>query len=152
MQRFWILLLLSISSTSYGKTCFHSEQSFSCAKYIKNYDADTVTFSIPNVHPIIGKDISIRVAGVDTPELRSKNSCEKSLAKKAKEFVASELSKAKRINLLNISRGKYFRIVADVEYDGKSLTKKLIDMNFGYAYHGATKRKIDWCEFDKLSH
>jgi hypothetical protein len=28
---------------------------------IRNYDADTITFDIPNVHPLIGDKISVRV-------------------------------------------------------------------------------------------
>ncbi len=42
-------------------------------------------------------------------------------------------------------RGKYFRIVADVYVDGKSLAESLIEANLGVPYYGKTKIK-DWCK------
>jgi endonuclease YncB( thermonuclease family) len=115
-------------------------------KYIKNYDADTVTFNIPNIHPLIGKRINIRVSGVDTPEIRTKNKCEKEKARHAKNLVTSLLKSAKRIDLENVQRGKYFRVVADVKIDGQSLSKYLLKNGLAYPYHGKTKRQMDWCK------
>ncbi|MBF0370483.1 MAG: hypothetical protein HQL52_13605 [Magnetococcales bacterium] len=40
--------------------------------YRGNYDGDTIRFDIPGVHPLLGDNISIRVRGVDTPEIRGK--------------------------------------------------------------------------------
>ena len=45
------------------------------AVYLRNYDGDTITFNLPGLHPIIGEKISIRVNGIDTPEIQGK--CEK---------------------------------------------------------------------------
>lgn len=126
--------------------CTHDETSFRCVKYIRNYDADTITFEIPNIHPLLGKNISVRVLGVDTPELRTKDQCEKNLSKIAKTSVAKLLKNAKKIDLVNIKRGKYFRIVADVQIDGKSLTSMLLEQKLAYSYDGGTKKKMDWCE------
>lgn len=113
--------------------------------YVRNYDGDTITFNINQVHPIIGEKVSIRIAGVDTPELRGKCSEEKNLAVKAKEFVWRELIFARNIHLLNIKRGKYFRIIADVEIDKEDLAKKLIDKGYAVEYNGGKKTK-NWCE------
>ena len=132
--------------------CIHSDKKFSCAEYLTNYDADTITFNIPGVHPIIGKKISIRLAGIDTPELRTKNKCEKDLAQQAKNFVMNTLKAAKSIELHNIERGKYFRIVADVIYDGQSLSSTLLKKNYGTPYDGGKKATIDWCNHFKLAH
>lgn len=126
--------------------CKHTENTFKCVKYVKNYDADTVTFNIPDVHPLIGKSVNIRVFGVDTPEIRTKNQCEKTKAKNAKKLVASLLKKAKRIDLEKIQRGKYFRIVADVIIDGKSLSEYLLKNGLAYAYNGGKKKKMNWCQ------
>ena len=74
------LLLIFMFFTPFGlqaeESCVHDDSSFRCVKYVKNYDADTITFNVPNVHPLIGKKINIRVLGVDTPEIRTKNKCE----------------------------------------------------------------------------
>ncbi len=129
--------------------CTHDASNFRCVKYVKNYDADTVTFDIPNVHPLIGSRINVRVSGVDTPEIRTKNKCEKSKGRDAKKIVANLLKHAKRIDLENVSRGKYFRVVADVKIDGKSLSYYLLKNGLAYAYDGGTKKKIDWCKSNR---
>jgi len=114
-------------------------------EYVKNYDGDTITFNIKSVHPIIGDKIPIRVNGIDTPEIKGKCEKESILAKKVKEFVKQEMKQAKTINLRNINREKYFRILADVEYDNKLLSQELIKRNMAVEYHGETKLK-NWCE------
>lgn len=108
-------------------------------EYVRNYDGDTITVNITGVHDIIGNEISVRVRGLDTPEIRGKCEDEKILAKESKYFVGELLSKSKKINLLNIARGKYFRIVADVQYDDKNLTDTLIEEGYAVPYDGGTK-------------
>ena len=61
------------------------------------------------------------------------------MAKRVKYFVEDQLSNAKKINLLNVDRGKYFRILADVEYDGINLTGILIEKGYAIPYDGGTK-------------
>jgi micrococcal nuclease len=144
------LLLLSLSSYS-NDSCHHDSHSFRCVKYVRNYDADTVTFNIPNAHPLLGKNISVRVMGVDTPEMKTKNSCEKEKARIAKKIVSSLMSKAKRIDLTNVKRDKYFRILADIEIDGVSLSHYLLKNNLAYPYYGGTKRTLNWCNHRNLA-
>lgn len=108
-----MVFTVSCSSVTKNNTC-HTPSSFGCVKYIKNYDADTVTFNIPEVHPLLGKNISVRVEGVDTPEIRTRNKCEKEKAYRAKKIVEDLLKQAKTIELVGVKRGKYFRIVADI--------------------------------------
>ncbi len=54
------------------------------AVYVRNYDGDTITFNLPGLHPIIGQKISIRVNGIDTPEIKGKCEQEKYSAKQGK--------------------------------------------------------------------
>ena len=147
MKLFILILLFNLDlQKANAKDCKHDKKTFKCVEYLKNYDADTITFNIKGTHPIIGEKISIRVLGVDAPEIRTKNTCEKKLAVKAKLFVKDLLEKASTINLTNISRGKYFRIVAGVEIDGINLSKLLIEKGYAYPYDGGKKSQIDWCE------
>ncbi|MCR9205338.1 MAG: thermonuclease family protein [Halobacteriovoraceae bacterium] len=145
---FFILLSFSFIPTCYGDvaSCKHTSDSFRCVKFVKNYDADTLTVNIPGLHPLVGKKMKIRVSGVDTPEIRTKDKCEKQKARHAKKLVRNLLKGAKVINLLNIERGKYFRIVADVEIDGIVLGDYLVKNGLGYPYRGGTKQKVDWCQ------
>lgn len=139
---FFIILPLNLAGR---ENCYHDDHNFRCVRYIKNYDADTITFEIPLVHPLLGKNISIRVNGVDTPEIRTKNKCEKEKARSAKKLVQNLFKNAKKIDLVNVKRGKYFRILADVIVDGKSLSFYILKNGLGVNYDGGAKKKVDWC-------
>ena len=115
-----LLCLLSFSATAknYGNATVTEVTSI--------YDADTFRVNLEGYPPIIGERIPIRVMGVDAPEIRGKCDSEKQLARKAKQFTVQALRSAKTIELRNIERGKYFRILADVYVDGQNLAGSLI--------------------------
>lgn len=140
-----VLTLLTACQSTPPIQCRHTDQDLNCVTYVKNYDADTVTVDIPGVHALMGNKVSVRVSGIDTPEIRGKTLCEKKLAQVSRDQVTTWLGNAKQINLKGIERGKYFRIVADVEFDGQSLANKLLSSGLAYPYGGGTKRKVDWC-------
>ncbi|WP_084605515.1 thermonuclease family protein [Psychromonas aquimarina] len=116
----------------------------SVAEITSIYDGDTFRANIYGLHPLIGEHIGIRVAGVDTPEIRGKCAKEKKLARQAKQITVNFLRSANVIELRNVKRGKYFRIVAEVYGDGKSLTNSLINSGLAVAYDGGKKSK-NWC-------
>jgi endonuclease YncB( thermonuclease family) len=143
---------INSTSTSFvqaSNECDHDATTFRCVKYVQNYDADTITVDIPNVHPLIGDKVSVRVNGIDTPEMRGKLPCEKEAARKAQKLIESLLKSTRRIDLKNVSRDKYFRVLADVEVDGKLMKEVLLKNHLAYEYHGETKQKLDWCRFTK---
>ena len=107
------------------------------------YDADTFRVNIKGWPDIIGKHVSVRVLGVDAPEIRGKCRSEKQAARLAKQFTVNALRSAKRVELKNIKRGKYFRILADVLIDGESLSVSLIKAQHARPYDGG--RRDGWC-------
>lgn len=107
------------------------------------YDADTFRVNIHSWPRIIGERIPIRVNGIDAPEMRGKCQKETELARKAKKVTVAMLRNGKEIELRNLKRGKYFRIVADVYIDGKSLSEVLISQGLAYEYYGGKKKS--WC-------
>ena len=113
------------------------------SKVISVYDGDTFRVDIDSLPPIVGKNIPIRLNGVDTPEIQGKCQYEKDLALKAREFVRNKLANAKEIKLTNLQRGKYFRVVADVMIDGVSLEQELLENKLAYKYGGGSKSS--WC-------
>ena len=127
------------------ENCRHSRKHFRCVEYVKNYDGDTITVNIPNVHPLIGRSIKVRVKNIDTPEIKTNNACEKGKALTAQKEVEHLLQKARTIHLRNVSRGKYFRILADVTADGVSIGQYLLQKGLAAPYRGGKKQKINWC-------
>ena len=113
------------------------------SRVISVYDGDTFRVDIDSLPPIVGKNIPIRLNGVDTPEIQGKCQYEKDLALKARNFVRSKLANAKVIKLTNLQRGKYFRVVADVMIDGDSLEQELLENKLAYKYTGG--KKSSWC-------
>lgn len=106
------------------------------------YDGDTFYAGINAWPSIIGDHIGIRVAGIDTPELRDKRLGIKNLARKARALADSALTNAQKVELRALRRGKYFRIVADVYCDGHSLAALLISADLAHPYSGG--KKIPW--------
>ena len=145
MKILLFILALAFSHFSFAGNCTHDSKTFRCVKYIRNYDADTITFDIPNVHPLIGKAISVRVRHIDTPEVKGKLPCEKDTARIAKRLIENLLKNSKRIDLEDVGKDKYFRILANVIVDGKPLKDILLKNSLAYAYEGGTKEKQNWC-------
>jgi endonuclease YncB( thermonuclease family) len=107
------------------------------------YDGDTFRDNIEGFPAVIGEHMSIRINGIDTPELRGKCDKEKQLARLAKQFTVERLRAAKSIVLKNIKRGKYFILIADVYVGGASLGEQLIKQGHAAKYIGKAKKA--WC-------
>jgi len=119
-----ITIALSVTSVFAGSKTYGDIVNFTV---VSVYDGDTFKINISNYPPIIGKEISIRVSGIDTPEIRGTKGKVKQMAIKAKEFTKQTLYNSDCIVLKNIRRGKYFRIVCDVYIDGNNLADLLFD-------------------------
>ena len=136
------ILLLAIptainASSNYGSTFISGITSV--------YDGDTFRADISNYPPIVGENIGIRINGIDTPEIRGRCDSEIALAKDAQRFAEKTLRSAKVVELRNLQRGKYFRVVADVYADGINIGDQLIKEGLAVPYDGGRKTK-DWCE------
>ena len=132
-------LLLPLSGSGQQPTSYLN------VHYLDNHDGDSIIFDIPDMPPIVGERMVIRLREVDTPELgRAQCELERKKALKAKNRVHSLLKDAKVINLHRAARGKYFRILADIEFDGQDLATILLDEELAIPYSGGT-RTYNWC-------
>lgn len=95
------------------------------SRLLRVIDGDTFACDINEHSTIAGKNISIRLRGINTPELRSKDSEERKSAILEKQRLSDLLNNARVIELRNIDRDKYFRIDADVYIDGIDILTKL---------------------------
>jgi micrococcal nuclease len=104
------------------------------------YDGDTITIAAPvlNTKDNAVYRFSVRIYGVDCPELRSKNIDEKFVALKAKEFAETVLLH-KHVLLTNIQYDKYGRILANVYINNRNYSDLLIQSKLAIKYNGKTK-------------
>lgn len=114
-------------------------------------DGDTIRVTIGSVHPLLGDRIKIRVKDIDTPEISKwkygyKCQQELELGLEAKRAAEELLKGAESIELRNVSRGKYFRIAADVYVDEKNLSDVLLDQGLAHLYVGGKGKKKSWCD------
>ena len=119
-------------------------------KVVKVVDGDTIDVEID-----LGFNISyaqrVRLAGIDTPESRTKDAKEKALGLEVKDKLKKALDAAKDVVVkteLPDSSEKYGRILGWVYLDGdtRSLNEQLIDEGYAWGYMGETKVK----DFDAL--
>jgi micrococcal nuclease len=111
----------------------------------KVVDGDTIDANID-----LGFDISlskrIRLAGIDTPESRTRDLEEKALGLESKEWLKKALEGAKDILIkteLPGSTEKYGRIIGHLFINGQetSLNNQMITSGYALAYDGGTKDK-----------
>jgi endonuclease YncB( thermonuclease family) len=126
--------------------CAHSPTAFHCVKVVEVYDGDTIFIDLPGQHPLFGKRMGVRIIGIDTPEIRTKNSCEKQKAQKAKKILEQVITNASRVDVVDVQKDKFFRILGTVLADGKPVKDVLIKESLGFPYHGEKKIKRNWCD------
>jgi len=111
------------------------------ATIIDIYDADTMTLEID-----LGFNIKItekvRLYGIDTPELRTKNKQEKKLGYEARDYLRNLLlDKDVTIQTIKDKKGKFGRYLVVVYYEDDNINNHLIDLGYAKEYFGGTKEK-----------
>jgi micrococcal nuclease len=119
-------------------------------KVLKVVDGDTIDVDID-----LGFNVSytqrVRLAGIDTPESRTKDLKEKALGLEVKDYLSAKLKDAKVVVIkteLPDSSEKYGRILGWLYVDEASISLNELMIKEGYAwtYDGGTKQK----DFDAL--
>jgi micrococcal nuclease len=118
---------------------------YNVKKVYKVVDGDTIDVDID-----LGFNVSyfqrVRLAGIDTPESRTKDLYEKELGLQSKEWLKKKLEGAENIIIKTQkpdSTEKYGRILGDLHIKGfeKSLNQMMIDEGYAWGYMGDTKVK-----------
>lgn len=110
---------------------------------IKVYDGDTITIAFQLTgYPTLYRK-SVRLYGIDCPEIKGKTPEERARAQEARNFVAN-LIENKMVYLKDVSNDKYGRILAYVyttpNYSGSSINELLLENTLAVAYDGGTKK------------
>lgn len=122
------------------------------------YDGDTIKTDLTWRVPAPLNRVSIRIYGIDTPEMpaksytttgklnRAKCIAEAELALKAKARVVELVGSNTRMKVTDFKWGKYGgRIIGNVFIGGVNVAKTLIDEGLAVEYYGSGT-KHDWCQ------
>jgi len=138
-----ILIILILFNSIIAASNAEDYSDVSVSRIIKVIDGDTFRVDINELPDIIGKNIRIRILGINAPEINGKCAFEKELAIKARDFVQILLNNADLVVLKNLNRGNFFRLLAEVIVDGKNLGELLVVNDLAVRYQG--QKKSSWC-------
>jgi len=132
------LLLIIIGTPVYSEIKMREYRDRVC------YDGDTCYIIYESLPESLQK-MSIRVLGIDTPEIKGKCDKEKELALEAREFANSVFKTAKNIEFKDLKWDKYGgRVLSNVYLDGKLYSELIIAKGLAKSYDGG--KKISWCD------
>ena len=98
------------------------------------YDGDTLTADVDLGFKTWAKKVKLRLAGIDTPEIRTKDPQEKIKAIEARDRVR-ELCLGKEVVIKTHGKGKYGRWLTTIQIsDNIDLAQSLIQENLGKVY------------------
>ena len=133
------------------KSCYN----FRVTKIVKVLDGDTIDVLIDLGFDLFKKE-RVRIAGVDTPEKRTRDLEEKALGidatnwlkKKLEDTIAGEGDELTIRTELVGGTGKYGRLLGwlYINEDAVSLNEQMITEGYAWAYDGGTKQK----DFEQL--
>jgi micrococcal nuclease len=130
-----------LKCTKKNTPLFTMEDNEYFCKCVDVYDGDTITVAFKRSNEELIYKHKIRLLGIDTPEVRTKN-----LEEKKKGIEIRDILREKILNkIIFIKCGKfdkYGRLLAYVYDEDKKINfnKWLIDQGFAYEYNGGTKK------------
>ena len=104
-------------------------------------DGDTIDISIDLGFDLTKKE-RVRLAGIDTPEKRTKNLKEKEMGYQATEFLEMHLMEASKLTVRTEKDGKFGRMLGWLyksDKDTMSINQIMIDKGYAWPYDGGTK-------------
>lgn len=112
------------------------------------YDGDTLYVTMPGLPDSI-RQMSVRVAGIDTPEIRGQCPAERAYAVQARDYVATLLTDSiatgTPIRFCDPSWGRYGgRVVAYVAIGDQWLHDIMIHAHLARPYDGG--KRASWCD------
>ena len=137
--------LLEIHSSKTNQFSLNGYKTYAKCVYV--YDGDTVhvVFKMPNSSECF--KWVIRMMGIDTPEMKTKNLTEKAKAVQSRDFLKGKiLDKVVILDCLEFD--KYGRLLGNIFLEGEeqSLSQQMIANGHAKAYDGGTKE--GWGELD----
>ena len=113
-------------------------------KVIKVYDGDTITVASNMISKTPVYRFSVRLKGIDSPEIKTKNEAEKIAAIESRDQLHN-LIYGKIVLLTNVSTEKYGRVLADVHFGSTHVNDWMLRHKLAVSYDGGTKKNFtEW--------
>lgn len=109
-------------------------------KVIRVYDGDTITIAsrVPGLYNSPIYKFSVRLNGIDAPEMTGKDADEKEIAIKARDALTAKIL-GREIRLENIQTEKYGRLLTDIYLGNTHVNKWMIEERYAVVYDGGKK-------------
>jgi len=105
-------------------------------------DGDTIDIVIDLGFSLTKKE-RVRLAGIDTPECRTRDLDEKQMGLEAKAFLTRRLADGEPSGLKVQTKkdGKYGRMLGTIFVGRQNINEEMVDRGFAWKYDGGTKKK-----------
>ena len=115
---------------------------YAIKEVVKVVDGDTIDIII-DLGFSLSKKERVRLAGIDTPESRTRDLDEKKLGIEAKEFLERRLSDgvSSGLKVKTEKDGKYGRMLGWIICGETNINKEMIHRGYAWEYDGGTKEK-----------
>ena len=105
-------------------------------------DGDTVDVTLDLGFGLLKKE-RVRIAGIDTPEKRTRNANEKKLGYDATHFAEEWFSREGDLVVRTSKSGKYGRLLGHFWRGEECFNTQLVELGYAFEYWGETKRDMD---------
>ena len=113
---------------------------YAIKEVLRVVDGDTIDVLIDLGFDLTKKE-RIRLAGIDTPESRTRNLEEKKMGLEAKEYLQNKLDNCKNLRVKTEKDGKYGRMLGWVLCGQTNINEEMVYRGYAWEYDGGTKKK-----------
>ena len=107
---------------------------------VKVVDGDTIDIIIDLGFDLTKKE-RVRLAGIDTPESRTKDLEEKAFGLEAKEFLERRIASCSDLWVSTEKDGKYGRMLGTIWCGITCINEEMVYRGYAWEYDGGTKNK-----------
>lgn len=134
---FWLCCGSKLNNIEYVDT-IPFIPTFSKCKVVKVYDGDTITVAAYLKGDPQCYRFSVRLRGLDSPEIRTKNEAEKAAAILSRDKLSEKILH-QIVYLNDIGNEKYGRVLANVFYNNENINDWLLNNKLAVKYDGGKK-------------
>ena len=115
---------------------------YAIKEIVKVVDGDTIDIVI-DLGFNLSKKERVRLAGIDSPESRTKDLEEKELGLESKEFLKRRLEdgKSSGLRVKTEKDGKYGRMLGWIYWGDTNINTEMVDRGYAWFYSGGSKKK-----------